>query len=420
MTSLVAPLILDEVHPLQQVLVWGEPGIETLLGQMLPKNKSLFHSYYDVLEARREFRHMQGLITAQGVQVLRAKDALLAATAGRVYPSMPQSVADLRRALAAQAERFYRYYGAHKARELHEEGAPLTHAGLYRQVLQEIDAILDEDIAQYDPEAAIRLNTLLSLERPTPMANIFYGRDQSQVVADRVVISSLRWEIRRPEAKLYRLALGALGLEGRMVEINDGFLEGGDLVMFNGGCYVGVGARTTLAAVKNLYRKLSGVFREQGMRLYAVINDRHAEESNFFLSPVTEHQRLMHLDMFFIPLRRDLAMAYTDELEQRRVAEVTEVNGRIVAIPLGSFRAHLTSLGVQILEVDAQEQANFATNLLHLGSSNLLAALSRNLRVNAELARQGFAVQFAEITRLVGGFGAVHCMTAPLRRQPKT
>lgn len=415
--SIPEPQILDETHPLQQVLVWGEPGIETLLGQLLPKTRSLFHSYYDVLEARREFRHMQAMIAAQGVEILRAKDALLAATAGRVYPAMPVSIYALRHALVERADLFQRYYGAHKQRELHEEQASLTLKALYRQVCEEMDAILDEDIQTYGEEAAIRLNTLLSLERAIPMSNIFYGRDQSQVIAGQIVMASLRWEIRRPEARLYRQAFGALGLEGRIVEISNGYLEGGDLVVFNGACYVGVGARTTLEAVKDLCRKLAPTFCEQNLRLYAVINDRHVEESNFFLSPVTEHQRLMHLDMFFIPLRPGLVMAYTTELDQRRVAEVTERNGRVVVESIGSFRAHLAKQGVDILEVDAHEQANFATNLLNLGGDRLLAALSSNPRVNAQLARRGFTVQFAEINRLVGGFGAVHCMTAPLRRQ---
>ncbi|MEJ5222937.1 MAG: hypothetical protein WHV44_00670, partial [Anaerolineales bacterium] len=116
MPPLLSPSILDETQPLRQVLVWGEPGIETLLGQLLPKTRSLFHSYYDVLEARREFRHMQDMITAQGAEVLRAKDALLTATAGRVYPSMPGSVHALRRALDERAALFHRYFGAQKAR----------------------------------------------------------------------------------------------------------------------------------------------------------------------------------------------------------------------------------------------------------------------------------------------------------------
>ena len=61
------PQIFDETHPLEEVLVWGEPGIETLLGQLLPKSKSLFFSYYEV-QARREFRHLQALVENEGIQ----------------------------------------------------------------------------------------------------------------------------------------------------------------------------------------------------------------------------------------------------------------------------------------------------------------------------------------------------------------
>ena len=53
----IQPQILDEVAPLQEALVWGEPGCEALLGQLLPKSKSLFFSYYEVTEARQEIRN---------------------------------------------------------------------------------------------------------------------------------------------------------------------------------------------------------------------------------------------------------------------------------------------------------------------------------------------------------------------------
>jgi hypothetical protein len=36
------PQVFDKTHPLKEVLVWGELGIEALLGQLLPKSKSLF------------------------------------------------------------------------------------------------------------------------------------------------------------------------------------------------------------------------------------------------------------------------------------------------------------------------------------------------------------------------------------------
>ena len=70
------PQIFDETHPLEEVLVWGEPGIEALLGQLLPKSRSLFFSYYEVLEARREFRHLQTLVENEKIRFTRAKDAL--------------------------------------------------------------------------------------------------------------------------------------------------------------------------------------------------------------------------------------------------------------------------------------------------------------------------------------------------------
>ena len=56
------PKIFNETDPLKEVMVWGEPGCEALLAQLLPKSKSLFFSYYEVPEARAEFNRMQSLI----------------------------------------------------------------------------------------------------------------------------------------------------------------------------------------------------------------------------------------------------------------------------------------------------------------------------------------------------------------------
>ena len=69
------PQIIDETHPLEEVLVWGEPGCEALLAQLLPKSKSLFFSYYEVPEARKEFRRMQSLIKNEGVKVFYGNDS---------------------------------------------------------------------------------------------------------------------------------------------------------------------------------------------------------------------------------------------------------------------------------------------------------------------------------------------------------
>ncbi|HNO93738.1 MAG TPA: arginine deiminase family protein, partial [Anaerolineales bacterium] len=157
--------------------------------------------------------------------------------------------------------------------------------------------------------------------------------------------------------------------------------------------------------------------KEHRIELIAVVNKQHEEDSNFFISPTSEHMQVMHLDMFWIPLTQDLVMAYTTELDHREVVHVWQEKGRILTERLGTFREFMSIIGVEIFEVDEAEQKNFATNLLNFGNKKVIAALSSNPRVNAELERRGFTVKYAELTKLVDGYGAVHCLTAPLKRR---
>jgi N-dimethylarginine dimethylaminohydrolase len=84
---------------------------------------------------------------------------------------------------------------------------------------------------------------------------------------------------------------------------------------------------------------------------------------------------------------------------------------------LGSFREFHASRGIEIIEVNQREQENFATNLLNLGNKTVIVALSTNTRVIAELEARGYRVLSAELNKLVNGYGATHCLTAPVRRR---
>lgn len=411
------PQIFDETHPLEEVLVWGEPGIETLLGQLLPKSKSLFFSYYDVQEARREFRHMRELIEGEGIRFTRAKDALARALANGDMPEAPGSLAELEKTLLARANEYYETHRAHKAEEFAREGVHGDIDIVYEQVREEIRQVLREDVRAYGEAGAIRLNHLLSLSHRLPLANIFYGRDQSQTLADRIVLSSLKWEIRQPEVEVFKRALHELGYANGFVEIGQGVLEGGDVVVLGDTCYIGVGARTTLGAAEDLCLKLGAELERRGIQIAAVINKRHAGEAALFAAPTDEHMHLMHLDMFWIPLAPNLAMGYGGELDRREVLRLTDNRGRLVVEEMGGFREFLSAKGVEIMEVDGAEQQNFATNLLNLGNKTVIVALSANRRVIQELERRGFRVLSAELNKLVNGYGAIHCLTAPVRRK---
>ena len=250
------PQIFDETHPLEEVLVWGEPGIEALLGQLIPKSKSLFFSYYEVLEAREQFKHLQSLIESEGIKVVRAKDAVARVLANRVMDNAPSNRIELESLLLQKANELYETYRLQKMADLEKEGIPNDIDKIYKQIKIDIQQVLEEDIQTYGEKSAIQLNYLLSLSSHLPLANIFYGRDQTQTLADKILISSLRWDIRRPETAIFREALNELGFNVSLIPIEKGTIEGGDIAILGDTCYIGVGARTNYKAVKDVCRQL--------------------------------------------------------------------------------------------------------------------------------------------------------------------
>jgi len=411
------PQVFDETHPLEEVLVWGEPGIEALLGQLLPKSKSLFFSYYEVLEARREFRHLQALIENEGIKFTKARDALANRLAHKELPNEPKSVKDLEAALLQRAGEYYEIFREKKIEDFSHEGIHGEIDEIYLQIQKDIQQILAEDIQAYGETGAIRLNHLLSLSHELPLANIFYGRDQSQALADKLVLSILKWDIRKPEVAIFKEALLELGYTDSLVEIERGAFEGGDVAVFGDTCYIGVGARTSFSSVKNLCRKIGSHLETRGIQIVAVRNRRHEEDAMLYGAPTDEHMHLMHLDMFWIPLAPDLVLAYGHEIDQREIVRITHNADMFITEDLGSFREFHAEKGIEIIEVTKQEQENFATNLLNLGNKTVIVALSTNPRVIHELERRGYRVLSAELNKLVGGYGATHCLTAPVGRR---
>ena len=410
------PQVFDETHTLEEVLVWGEPGIEALLWQLIPKSRSLFFSYYEVLEARTEFRHLQALIENEKIQFTRAKDALAQRLKRQELPNEPKSIRELESALLQRASEYYETYREQKQKDFSLEG---IHAGIdevYLQIQKDLKQILHEDVEAYGETAAIRLNQLISLSHELPLANIFYGRDQSQALADKIVLSALKWDIRKPEVAIFKEALLELGYADALVEIEHGTFEGGDVTVFGDTCYIGVGARTTLSSAKNLCYKIGSDLKKQGLQIAAVINRQHEQEADLLDTPTDEHMHLMHLDMFWIPLAKDLVLAYGAEIDRREVIRIARDSDKLITEDLGSFRGFHANKGIEIIEVTKQEQENFATNLLNLGNKTVIVALSTNERVIAELEKRGYRVLSAELNKLVHGYGATHCLTAPVRR----
>jgi len=208
-----------------------------------------------------------------------------------------------------------------------------------------------------------------------------------------------------------------LGYQDSLVEIDDGTFEGGDAAIFDRTCFMGVGARTSTSAVRDIARKIGPLMEKRGIQIMSVVNRRLEEDAGTFGVPTDEHMRLMHLDMFWIPLEPKLVIAYSGEIDQRETISVSYKSGKLVTEELGSFRQFHADKDIEIIEVNKQEQENFATNLLNLGNKTVIVALSTNKRVIAELEKRNYRVLSAELNKLVNGYGATHCLTAPIRRK---
>jgi arginine deiminase len=409
--------VFNEIGPLKEMIVWGEPSCEALLGQLLPKSQSLFLTYYEVPEARQEFRRMQTLIEGQGIKVIRAKDAFARLLGDRPIPNLPGTLKALESQLIRKADEYFESYRLDKIQETANQRDQNNGGDIFLQVKIDIKKVLREDAEAYGESSAIRLNYVLSLSQELPIANIFYGRDQANALGDQIVLSAMRWKIRKPEIGIYREALIELGYQGVLVEVDEGTAEGGDMMMFGDTCYIGVGSRTSLLGVKDIYKKIVTKMEEHGIQIVAIVNERHESESAALSSPTEEQMPVMHLDMFWMPLRKDLAMAYGAEVDDRKVVHFRLNKGEISVEDGGSFRNYLANRHIQLMEVTSREQKDYATNLLNLGNNRVIVSLSKNQRVITELQKLGFQVFQAELNKLVGGYGAIHCLTAPIRRE---
>lgn len=400
--------VFNEMDSLRDLVIWGEPGCETVLGQLLPENVSLFWKKFDVIKARNEFTHMQSMFEGHGIRVIRMKDVI--ADNPEKIVGMPTTIAELSWVINKRGQEFYNYYKNHPEYKDNYKGN--------LSVLRWVDRILAEDQALYGTEKAIALNWTLCFPQESqglPMADIMYARDQSNALGDKIVMSRMRWDIRQPEVSLFRKAYQILGFGNHFLELSKGYVEGGDAYIIGDSCLIGAGVRTSREAIKEIYEGIKGSLDARGIEMFAVVNQELIDKN-----PQTpgEEMDAMHLDTFMMPIDTKTVLACGDEIDKRHVEKVDIKGGAVVFTKVCSLREFLGFKGIRIVNITPKEQKLYSTNFLHLGAKKVIVPLEdyRHKHVNQELRTNGLNVQAANIKELVGGYGAVHCMTAAIRR----
>jgi len=273
-----------------------------------------------------------------------------------------------------------------------------------------------------------------------PLPNLFFTRDSAAVVGRRVMIASMRHEVRWSEEVLshalfsYHPALGNGGLlydgsDERRLNVR---LEGGDVhVVRRDLLAVGMSERTTAAGIDQLAEIL---FREDQVTDLLVV-----------LMPA--HRSAIHLDMIFTVLDRDLCCVYPPYFFGPTRLPVLHVRkGEAGVREASDLFSALEQLGTPLQPVfcggehrTMQEREQWASgcNFVAVGPGQVLAYARNEHTLDALHREAGFRVirgvdfltgdeepgedeRFVltfEGSELVRGGGGPRCMTLPVLRE---
>ncbi len=390
--------VFEETARLNKVIMWGTPGTETVLGQLLPKDVSCFEDQFDVLGARAEFNAARAILEANGVEIIQVKDLFAKMiTEEDLDPKI--SVDQLREGVVARAFQFYETYKAQSPTRVEE-------------VLGWMDQILEEDIARYGEKAAVAINHTLALSNDLPMSNVLYARDQSNLLAGTMVWSSMRHKIRQPEVELFKKVLNYSGIFSesgiQFVQVGGcGRFEGGDGIVNAGVCYIGVGGRTNMEGVL----QVAGSILEDGRGLKLMVPFDEKRDQG-----LVNEMDAMHLDTFWMPSDSHEIVACQDEIEERKILEIEKTSTGLNVIDRGWFADHLAKRGVDLVPLSKGEQLAYAPNFLNLGDKRVVLSLTSGNELFSELGKRGKEVYNANLKNITKGFGGLHCMTAAIAR----
>jgi arginine deiminase len=249
-----------------------------------------------------------------------------------------------------------------------------------------------------------------------PLPNLLFTRDSSVWLHDRVAVTSPSTPARARETYLteaiYSHHPRFVGTE-RIYAPGEEWLEGGDVLVLHAGVVaVGVGQRTTSAAVETLARR---VF-DRGLAHTVLV------------VPIAQERATMHLDTVCTMVDVDSVVMYPAVAHDLLAYVVTPAGDEDVrvdgpehflvaaakAMQLDSVRVIDTGLDPVTAE---REQWDDGNNTLAI-APRVCVAYERNVETNARLEDAGIEVLRIPGSELSSGRGGPRCLSCPVLRDP--
>ena len=272
-----------------------------------------------------------------------------------------------------------------------------------------------------------------------PLYNLFFTRDASSTVYDRVLINSMSFEVRERETLIYEAIFRnffKVGTLNAMAWDRDARTEGGDVQIASPDLLcIGQGIRTNTKGIKYLAQ----TFAKERERFNILVQELPKSPESF-----------IHLDMVFTFLGKHQCMAFEPMLRKtglfagKDTTLITIEGGRINYRKVDNIIQGLEKLGWDIEPVigggsdpwvQLREQWHSGANFFALGDGKVMG-YRRNTHTIDALDKAGFAVLKAEdivygkvdmnsYEKFVAAFpgselpragGGARCMTMPILR----
>ncbi len=243
-----------------------------------------------------------------------------------------------------------------------------------------------------------------------PLMNLYFTRDQMITTGKGVVLTRPKRDVRQPEVEILKIALEALGVPILAAVRAPGTLEGGDFLPAGDVVYIGQGDRTNMEAIRQLMA--ADVF---GSRFVAVVKDPK------------QTQQEMHLDTYFNIIGPQLVVLTEDRIKSSGSCEKCpavdvyqrQQNGgyRQIARDV-DFSTFLRSSRQTIVPVSTADQEAYGTNFLTIEDKRICAVKGISEGYLRRLRETGTIVELIDLDHLKRGYGAAHCTTQVLKRQP--